>query len=724
VTVPISGISSYSWGKVSGPGNIIFGSSASEDTTIRADADGTYTIKLTVTDNVGNSVSDNMILVWDTKDPTTFDNYAAKDGNWQGSDQIIIITPTDPAPSSGIASTKYCIDATNTCVPSINYAGSFTITTEGTSYFRYRSVDNIGNVQTIVDRKVMINKNPPSVDAGTDKVTNSIFTQDATVIASLSGISSYTWSKVSGPGNIIFGTPAAEDTTIRTNTDGTYVIRLIIVDNAGNTVSDDMTLVWDTADPTTSDNYASNNIWVTADQTITLTSTDPAPSSGITSTKYCIDTTNSCIPSTDYTVPVFISSEGIRYFRYRSADNAGNTQSIVSRTVKIDKTPPSITIESPQDIIYDTQWIWFNVTAVDAQVSVDWCGFSLNGSANITMGDDSPTHFYYINKSVYVGDYNVVFYCNDSNGLMNSTNINFKVEYDCMLNEDLDPECVNFWLCRLNKWVKDPDYSTDACCCISSGYWETVESCCDSADSWLSGDSKWVCSTGVVMGVYTGSACNPAMNPFIVDVETVFECDMVEIDGTKIWWDGSEWVTVAPLHCVCTQNSDCNTAGGETCIENMCIIIREPVLALLPGSISIHLGATNNIILEIKNDMNVTDIIKINIDSSLEISNWAWFQGQKNMNPHSVDVIISPKSTKMLIIDIMGGKIGTYDFKVSVESLLTLKYVTETATVRITPKIDAEDGITAADTPGLSGFGFVIVLLFASLFVYSGKKRL
>ncbi|MCK5042939.1 MAG: hypothetical protein KAR51_02840, partial [Candidatus Aenigmarchaeota archaeon] len=341
-----------------------------------------------------------------------------------------------------------------------------------------------------------------------------------------------------------------------------------------------------------------------------------------------------------------------------------------------------------------------------------------------TMGKDSPTHFYYINKSVYVGDYNVVFYCNDSNGLMNSTGISFKVEYDCMLNEDLDPECVNVWLCRLNKWVKDPDYSTDACCCMSSGYWETVESCCDSADSWLSGDSKWVCSTGVVMGVYTGPACNPAMNPFIVDVETVFECDEIEIGGTKMWWDGSEWVTVAPLHCVCTQNSDCNTAGGETCIENMCIIIKEPVLALLPGSISIPLGETDNIILEIKNDMNVTDIIKINIDSSLEISNWAWFQGQKNMNPHSVDVIISPKSTKMLIIEIMGGKTGTYDFKVSAESLLTLKYVTETATVRITPKIDADGGVTTTDTPGLSGFGFVIVLLFASLFIYSGKKRL
>ncbi|NOQ37540.1 hypothetical protein GQ472_01500 [archaeon] len=725
VTIPISGISSYSWSKVSGPGNIIFGSSAAEDTTIRASADGTYTIRLTVIDNVGNSVSDTMTLVWDTTDPTTSDNYGAKDGIWQNSDQTIILTPTDPAPSSGLSYTRYCIDTTNTCVPSVNYAGSFIISAQGTSYFRYRSADNVGNVQNIVSRTVMIDKTPLTVDAGTDKTTNSIFTQDGTVSVPLSGISSYSWTKRSGPGNIIFGSSGAEDTTIRADADGTYVIRLTAISNSGNSGFDEMILIWDTKDPTTSDNYgAKDSIWQTSDQTIILTPSDPAPSSGLVYTQYCIDATDACTPSTDYAGPVLMSSEGINFFRYRSADNAGNIQTIVSREVMIDKSPPSITIESPEDKTYDTQWIWFNVTAIDTYVSVDWCGFSLNGSANVTMGNDSPTHFYYINKSVYVGDYNVVFHCNDSNGLMNSTSISFKVEYDCMLNEDLDPECVNVWLCRLNKWIKDSDNSTDACCCMSSGYWETAESCCDSADSWLSGDSRWVCSTGVVMGVYTGPACSPAMNPFIVDVETVFECNEIEIGGTKMWWDGSAWVTVAPLHCVCTQDSDCNTAGGETCIENMCVTVIEPGLALLPGSISIPIGETGDIILEIKNDMTVTDSIKINIDDTMEISNWAWFNGQKNKNPHSIDVIISPRSTKMLLIEILGGKTGTYTLRVSAESLLTLKYVSDTATVRITPKIDSTTGVTSTDTPGLSGFGFVIVLLFASLFIYSGKKRL
>ncbi|MCK4927714.1 MAG: hypothetical protein KAS11_04545, partial [Candidatus Aenigmarchaeota archaeon] len=166
----------------------------------------------------------------DTKAPTTSDSYTAKDGAWQGSDQSITLTESDPPVSSGIKDTKYCIDATDTCIPSIDYTGLVTISTEGTSYFRYRSTDNANNVQAIVSRKVMIDKSGFSVDAGTDMTTNSIFTQDATVTIPISGISTYSWSKVSGPGNIIFGSSAAEDTTIRASADGTYVIRLTVTD--------------------------------------------------------------------------------------------------------------------------------------------------------------------------------------------------------------------------------------------------------------------------------------------------------------------------------------------------------------------------------------------------------------------------------------------------------------------------------------------------------------
>ncbi len=96
----------------------------------------------------------------------------------------------------------------------------------------------------------------------------------------------------------------------------------------------------DTANPTTTDNFSNNNVWTSSNQTITLTPADAA--SGVSWTKYCADTENTCDPAsgTSYTVAVTISTEGTSYFRYASQDSAGNTQTTVSKTVKIDATAP------------------------------------------------------------------------------------------------------------------------------------------------------------------------------------------------------------------------------------------------------------------------------------------------------------------------------------------------------------------------------------------------
>ncbi|MBU3925792.1 Ig-like domain repeat protein, partial [Patescibacteria group bacterium] len=91
----------------------------------------------------------------------------------------------------------------------------------------------------------------PLVNAGTDKEVNAFVSQDATVSDPdpSSGGLIYAWTMVSGPGLITFGTPVTEDTTISADTDGTYVIRLTVTDNAGNATSDEITFIWDTTNP-------------------------------------------------------------------------------------------------------------------------------------------------------------------------------------------------------------------------------------------------------------------------------------------------------------------------------------------------------------------------------------------------------------------------------------------------------------------------------------------
>ncbi len=60
-----SGLNTYQWSKQSGTGNVVFGTDTSLNTVINAN-NGTYVIRLTVTDLVGNSAYDEFSLTWST----------------------------------------------------------------------------------------------------------------------------------------------------------------------------------------------------------------------------------------------------------------------------------------------------------------------------------------------------------------------------------------------------------------------------------------------------------------------------------------------------------------------------------------------------------------------------------------------------------------------------------------------------------------------------------
>lgn len=64
-----SGIMALEWTQVSGPGIVTFGTPNSANTTILADMDGTYLLRLNVTDNAGNWAWDEFNFIWDTTNP-------------------------------------------------------------------------------------------------------------------------------------------------------------------------------------------------------------------------------------------------------------------------------------------------------------------------------------------------------------------------------------------------------------------------------------------------------------------------------------------------------------------------------------------------------------------------------------------------------------------------------------------------------------------------------
>lgn len=97
--------------------------------------------------------------------------------------------------------------------------------------------------------RVIFDNTVPTVDAGTDKVVNTGFTQDATGTDAY-GVSSYLWEQISGPGFVSFDDPAIEDPLISADTEGTYELQLSVTDTSGNTGLDKFKLILDKTNPT------------------------------------------------------------------------------------------------------------------------------------------------------------------------------------------------------------------------------------------------------------------------------------------------------------------------------------------------------------------------------------------------------------------------------------------------------------------------------------------
>src|SRR5262249_39112422 len=147
-------IASYAWSKVSGPSTFTIGSPSAASTTVSNLVQGSYTFRLTVTDNKGAT----------------------------GSDDVIVN-----------------VNAAPNIAPTAN-AGA--------------------------DKTIPLPSNRVTLSgSGSDS--------DGT-------ISSYAWSKLTGPSTFTINAPSAASTTVSNLVQGSYTFRLTVTDNAGATGTDDV----------------------------------------------------------------------------------------------------------------------------------------------------------------------------------------------------------------------------------------------------------------------------------------------------------------------------------------------------------------------------------------------------------------------------------------------------------------------------------------------------
>ena len=215
-------ITSYSWTKISGPNTPVITTPNNVSTTVTGLIQGTYVFQLSV--NAGASTSQVTITVNPAPPPTAN----------AGTNQTIAL-PTSSVTLNGSGSTgtitSYLwtgVSGPNTPVITTPTAVSTSVTglIQGVYVFRLSVNGGVSTAQVTIT----VNPAPPPVaNAGTNQtITLPVSTVTLSGSASTGTITSYAWTRVSGPNTPVITTPAAVTTTVTGLIQGTYVFKLSV----------------------------------------------------------------------------------------------------------------------------------------------------------------------------------------------------------------------------------------------------------------------------------------------------------------------------------------------------------------------------------------------------------------------------------------------------------------------------------------------------------------
>jgi 6-phosphogluconolactonase len=183
----------------------------------------------------------------------------------------------------------------------------------------------------------------------------------------------------------------------------TYSFYSIATDAVGNvepakTAAEATTLVVsDTIPPTTVATpvpLPNANGWNNTNVVVTLTATDNPGGSGVKQIQYSLSGAQIVTLQTvlGNTVQVTISAEGTTTLTYYGTDNAGNVESPNTLTVKIDKTPPTISgLPAPGCTLSPPNHKFVQVATVTAADSLSGlASFNVTGTSNQPMNPNDP----------------------------------------------------------------------------------------------------------------------------------------------------------------------------------------------------------------------------------------------------------------------------------------------------------------------------------------------
>lgn len=364
----------------------------------------------------------------------------------------------------------------------------------------------------------------------------------------------------------------------------------------------------------------------------------------------------------------------------------GLTISTTSIVNVFDTIPPMITVQSPLSANYTINKIWFNLTLNEPG---SWCGYSLDGAANVSMTNSSGNWNKYV--TVPDGNHAVVYTCKDQSGNANkSLPVYFTV--------DITPPAVSVIHLPTVPSMSVVVFNV-TCFDATSGcnYTKITAAPYSCTVNHLAGEKN--CSITLTTECETESYGYSVISEDLVGNVNTF------INGQFSVKKGDG--------CPCMTFDECMSGsciGYELCAPST------PVnLNILPAGrkqINMPLGETETITLMIENPIGIADTVKFKIEGyPAEIGLWTYFDGQKYGSMSEKTVSIGPNSVLFLPLHIYAGKTGTYKLNIGAVSSATQQWAYNQTNIHIS--LLEKEGVHS-DTPEITFFGVLASIMIAA----------
>ncbi len=373
-----SGIESIEWVQESGPGppnpgTLDFSAPGELSTNITADEEGEYTVRLTVTDNAGNTAYDEFKLTWDVTDPEVILDDPSGGEIIKGGEDYTIRWSAVEAGHSGYK--KFDIDYYD----GIGWENIHTAEAgdrewdwdvpednTGSARIRITAFDRAGNEKTDESGEFTIDSTDPDISItfpeegqvlGEEDVTVTWVIDEGSIISGLDTL----WIRLDGEDWISLSTDD-ESYKFTGLEDGSYTVRVRGEDRAGNEGGDSVNFEIDTSGPIISitspqDGDILNERILTLEWEVV---SSPFDIDRFRVSSDGGDTWIENIPAETLSYEFTDLEDGGYNFRVEAFDEHDNT-GVASIGVIIDATPPDTPVLlNPEDLAWSTSTVSFN----------------------------------------------------------------------------------------------------------------------------------------------------------------------------------------------------------------------------------------------------------------------------------------------------------------------------------------------------------------------------